>query len=429
MTLFKNKQEFAWSMYDWANSAYTTTVMAAFFPVFFKQYWSQGAEVTESTAMLGMANSLAGLLVAIMAPILGSIADCAGSKKKFLIFFAYLGVLSTMSLVFIHQGAWFMAALIYVLGTIGFSGSNIFYDALLPSVAGKDRIDYVSALGYAMGYLGGGILLALNVWMTLSPRTFGLDDSSAAVKLSFLTVAIWWAIFTIPIILIVREPDPSQSRIQTSAVKAGFQQLARTFRKVRHLRTVFTFLLAYWLYIDGVDTIVRMAVDYGLSIGFESNDLIVALLITQFVGFPSAIMFGRLGEKIGPKRAIFIAIGVYLGIVVWGMVMTNKMEFYGLAFTVGLVQGGIQALSRSFYARIIPHDQTAEFYGFYNLLGKFAVILGPVLIGFTGLIFGNPRAGIASIAILFILGGYLLYITDEQKGAEEVKYLKLNSNS
>ncbi|RMD93385.1 MAG: MFS transporter, partial [Calditrichaeota bacterium] len=175
------------------------------------------------------------------------------------------------------------------------------------------------------------------------------------------------------------------------------------------------------------DTIVRMAVDYGLSIGFESNDLIVALLITQFVGFPSAIMFGRMGEKIGPKRAIFIAISVYLGIVVWGMVMTNKMEFYGLAFTVGLVQGGIQALSRSFYARIIPHDQTAEFYGFYNLLGKFAVILGPVLIGFTGLIFGNPRAGIASIAILFILGGYLLYITDEQKGAEEVKYLKLDS--
>jgi UMF1 family MFS transporter len=428
MLFFKNRQQFCWSLYDWANSAFATTVMAGFFPVFFKQYWSHGADVTESTAILAAANSLAGLVVAFLAPILGAIADCGSNKKKFLIFFAYLGVLSTAALFLIHQGDWLFAAIIYVLGTIGFSGSIVFYDSLLPFVTDRNKIDYVSALGYAMGYLGGGLLLALNVWMTLSPETFGFADASQAVKVSFITVAIWWGIFTLPIIFFVPEPQRQHERPSKGAVRGGIQQLVRTFRKVQHLKTVFLFLLAYWLYIDGVDTIVRMAVDYGLSIGFETTDLIAALLLTQFVGFPSAILFGRLGEKIGPKRAIYIAIGVYLFVVLWATLMTQKYEFYGLALTVGLVQGGIQALSRSFYSRIIPYDQTAEFYGFYNLLGKFAVILGPILIGLTGLISRNPRAGIGSIAVLFLAGGILLYFTDEQKGAEEVRYLELNSD-
>lgn len=422
----KDKKVIAWCMYDWANSAFATTVMAAFFPVYFKEYWSQGADVTESTAILGAANSLAGLLVALIAPILGAIADCGSYKKKFLIFFAYLGVLSTAALYMVHKGEWFLAAITYVLGTVGFSGSIIFYDSLLPSITDEKKIDFVSALGYATGYLGGGLLMLGNVFMFLSPNTFGLTDGSQAVKVSFVTVAIWWGVFTIPMMFFVPEPKRRQGKPFGESVRSGLKQVASTFRKVRHLKTVFLFLLAYWLYIDGVDTIVRMAVDYGKSIGFENKDLISAILIVQFVGFPCAIIFGRLGEKIGAKRAIFIAIGIYLLVVFWAITMNQKYEFYGLAVAIASVQGGIQALSRSFYSRIIPHDLAAEFYGFYNMLGKFAVILGPILIGLTGLIFGNPRAGIGSIAILFLLGGILLYFVDEQKGAVEANHLTLS---
>jgi UMF1 family MFS transporter len=422
MPLFTTKQQFGWSMYDWANSAFATTVMAAFFPAFFKEYWAKDLSATESTAILGAANSIAGLMVAFMAPVLGAIADCCSGRKRFLIFFAYLGVLSTAALFAIQQGHWLLAAGIYVFGSVGFSGANAFYDSLLPLVAPADRVDFVSGIGYAMGYLGGGLLLALNVWMTLSPTTFGLADAGQAVRASFVTVAVWWGLFSLPIIFLVKEPEDRRSGTG-SAVPAGIKQLRETFRKIKHLKTILLFLVGYWFYIDGVDTIVRMAVDYGLSIGFQRNDLILALLITQFVGFPSAIFFGRVGEKIGPKRAIFIAIGVYLVVVVWAMFIQTKYEFFGIAFTVGLVQGGIQAMSRSFYARIIPHDKAGEFYGFYNFLGKFAVILGPILIGVTGLISNSPRVGIGSIAVLFLIGGILLSLVDEKKGAEEVKYL------
>lgn len=423
MRLFKNKAELGWSLYDWANSAFATTIMAGFFPVFFKEYWSHGVAVTESTAKLGLANSLAGMLVAMMAPILGAIADCGSHKKKFLIFFAYLGALSSTALFLVARGEWMTAAIVYVMGTIGFSGSLVFYDALLPTFVEEKRIDYVSALGYAMGYLGGGLLFLLNVAMTLSPQTFGLADAAQAVRISFIMVGIWWGVFALPIIWLVPEAKPKRVMSVTTVVREGLRQLKHTFRKVRHMRTIFLFLAAYWLYIDGVDTIIRMAVDYGMSIGFESKDLIVALLITQFVGFPCAIFFGRLGERIGAKRAIFIGIAVYLLVVLWAVRMQQAWEFYAMAVIIGFVQGGIQALSRSLYSRLIPHDQTAEFYGFYNLLGKFAVIFGPILIGLTGMISKNSRVGIASIAVLFILGGILLYFVDEKQGQEEAKFL------
>ncbi|MDR4507866.1 MAG: MFS transporter [Candidatus Brocadiaceae bacterium] len=424
MLHFKNKQEFGWSFYDWANSAFATTIMAGFFPVFFKKYWSHGIEATKSTAILGAANSLSGVIVALAAPLLGAIADCGNNKKNFLAFFAYLGALSTAALFMVQKGEWMQAVFLYVLGAIGFSGSIVFYDSLLPSIAGVNRIDYVSALGYAMGYLGGGLLFGLNVWMVLKPEVFGFTDTNQAMKASFVSVALWWAIFTLPILFFVPEPKRNKENVSgITAIRNGFKQLIHTFRKIRHMKTVFLFLLSYWCYIDGVDTIVRMGVDYGLSIGLEQKTLIVALLVTQFVSFPSALVFGHLGRKIGPKRVIYVTLGVYLCAVSWALRMTQHYEFYGLAVTIGLVQGGIQAMSRSFYSRIIPHDQTAEFYGFYNMLGKFAVILGPVIIGVTGYIFANPRIGIASISILFITGGVLLYFTNEQEGREQVKYL------
>jgi UMF1 family MFS transporter len=399
-----------------------------------------------STAQLGFGNSVASLFVALMAPFLGAIADKGSAKKKFMLFFAYLGVLMTAGLFLVHKGQWGMAIFVYVMGIIGFSGANVFYDAILPRITGEDKIDYVSSLGFSMGYLGGGLLFLINVLMTLMPQKFGLPDATAAVRVSFLSVAFWWGLFTIFTIAWVPE-GKSQSKIKSgeSIVTAGIKQLINTFKKVRHLKTVFLFLLAYWFYIDGVDTIIRMAVDYGLSLGFESNDLIVALLLVQFVGFPAALVFGKLGERWGVRKAIYLAIGIYMCVTIWGTMMTRKEEFYVLAAVIGLVQGGIQALSRSYYSRLIPKNQAAEYYGFYNMLGKFAAIIGPALMGIVGLVVRRmlmppaptteqlisigqtaSRWSIGSISILFIVGVVLFYFVDEEKGKEQAKYLAEN---
>jgi UMF1 family MFS transporter len=315
----EKKAVWGWVMYDWANSAFATTVMAGFFPIFYKQFWSYGVDVNMSTAQLGFGNSLGSLFVALMAPILGAVADKGSVKKKFLLLFAYLGVLMTSGLFLIQKGQWGMAIFVYVMGLIGFSGANIFYDAILPGITGDDKIDYVSGLGFSMGYLGGGLLFLMNVLMTLMPQKFGLPDTAAAVRFSFLSVALWWGLFTIFLIAWVPEvKSASELKNGENFVTAGFGQLVDTFKKIRHLKTVFLFLLAYWLYIDGVDTIIRMAVDYGLSLGFESNDLIVALLIVQFVGFPAALVFGKLGERWGTRKAIYLAIGIYMCVTIWG---------------------------------------------------------------------------------------------------------------
>lgn len=426
------KAVFGWALYDWANSAFATTVMAGFFPIFFKKFWSAGADTTMSTARLGFANSVAGVVVALLAPVLGAIADKGTAKKKFLMFFAFMGVVMTSSLYMVSKGEWPMAIFLYVMASIGFAGGNIFYDSLLPGIASEKKLDFVSALGFSLGYLGGGILFAVNVWMTLSPGTFGFADAGEAVRFSFLTVGLWWAVFSVPVFIFVKEPEGDKVMSGAAAVKAGIRQLVDTFHEVRHLKMIFLFLAAYWLYIDGVDTIIRMAVDYGMSIGFASADLIKALLITQFVGFPSAIGFGYLGGRIGAKRAIYIAIAVYLFVSVWGAFMNDAREFYILAVIVGLVQGGIQALSRSFYARIIPADKSAEYFGFYNMLGKFAAVFGPVVMGGAGLLVKSlgyssniaSRASITSVSIFFIVGGILFYFVDEKKGREEVKFLE-----
>ncbi len=442
MKLSFNRAVWGWALYDWANSAFATTVMAGFFPIFFKQYWSIGVDVNMSTAQLGLGNSIASLLVALMAPILGAVADQGAARKKFLIFFSYLGVLMTAALFWVGKGEWLVAIFIYTMGNIGFSGANAFYDSLLPGIADESRVDYVSSLGYAMGYLGGGLLFLINVLMTLMPQRFGLTDAATAVRFSFLSVALWWGGFTLFTIFWVPEESPHQKQAAFNPITQGFRQFINTFKKLRDLKTVAIFLLAYWFYIDGVDTIIRMAVDYGISIGFQSNDLIVALLVVQFVGFPAALVFGKLGERWGVKKSIYLGIFIYMLITLWGAMMTRKEEFYILAVTIGLVQGGIQALSRSYYSRLIPAAQSAEYYGFYNMLGKFAAIIGPTLMGISGLLARHvlmppaataaqmaeverlsARWSIASVLILFIIGGILFHFVDEKTGKNQAAKL------
>ncbi len=410
------RQEWSWAFYDWGNSAYALTIMAGFFPVFFKEYWGAGLSASESTFHLGVANSIASLVIVLLAPVLGAIADCMGKRKSFLLCFAFLGIVMTAMLPMVEQGNWWLAAAVYVVASIGFSGSVSFYDSLIVLVTQPSRLDLISAVGYALGYLGGGLLFSINVWMTLSPHTFGLADASEAIRVSFVTVALWWAIFLLPLVFFVKEKDGHGKSVGAS-VSAGLQQLRDTFHEVRRLRQVFIFLCAYWLYIDGVDTIVRMAVDYGMALGFPSNSLIVALLITQFVGFPSAIAFGYLGKRHGPKTGIYIAIAVYIAVVFWASRMEEVIEFYAMAIVIGLVQGGIQSLSRSLYARIVPVEKSGEFFGFYNMLGKFAAVLGPVMVGWVSVVTGDPRQSMLSLLFLFVLGGWLLTKVDVEKGS------------
>ena len=413
IALLKDRAIRSWALYDWANSVFATTVLAGFFPVFFKQYWSTEADAVTSTAQLGFTNSIASALFLIAAPVLGAIADGGATRKKYLAAFTLLGVVATIGLYFVEQGEWLTAAWVYTLATAGFWGSIIFYDALIRSVSPIERLDEVSSLGYALGYLGGGVLFAINVYMTLSPRTFGLADASEAIKVSFLTVAIWWVVFSIPLFRVVREPP--RSGTGHSAILNGLKALYNTVKEFREYKGVAIFLLAYFFYIDGVHTIIRMAVDYGMALGFPAESLIVALLITQFVGFPAAVMFGMAAVRFGPKPTLYFGVAIYAGVTIYAFFMSNIVEFYVLAAVVGLIQGGVQAVSRSLYARFVPTNQSGEFFGFFNMVSRFAAILGPSLVAITGLLTGSSRLGLLSIIVLFIVGLVLLSFVREPK--------------
>jgi UMF1 family MFS transporter len=323
------------------------------------------------------------------------------------------------------------ATVLYALALTGFSGGNVFYDSLLKTVASESRMDSVSSLGYALGYLGGGLLFAMNVLIVLKPALFGLGNPAEAVRLSFITVGLWWALFSIPLALFVDEGHTWERKRVGRMISEGFHQLIRTFSEVRSMKTISLFLLAYWLYIDGVDTIIVMAVDYGLSLGFKSEDLIYALQIVQLVGFPCAIAFGRMAGRLGTKRSILLGICIYLGVILWAAFIRNRTEFYIMAALIGMVQGGVQALSRSFFAKIIPADKAAQYFGFYNMLGKFAAIIGPILVGTTVVLSRSSgmspdvssRLSISSVAILFIAGGIVILKVDEKKGKQEAEYL------
>jgi len=416
MHYLKRKRVISWALYDWANSAFATTVMAGFFPLFFKSFWAADLSPAESTAVIGTTNSLAGLLIVLLAPFLGAYSDLGKFKKKFLAFFALLGVLSTGYLYFIPQGDWVIAASLYALAVIGFSGGNIFYDSLIASVSKQDQRNKVSSLGFSLGYLGGGLLFVINVLMYLNPAWFGLSSQSEAILWSFVSVAVWWAVFSLPLFMSVEEKSNAEiSKGLFETITEAFKAVASTLREIKKHKRVAVFLIAYWLYIDGVDTIVRMAVAYGSDIGLDASSMITALLLTQFVGFPATLVFGIYADKIGFKKILTIGISIYILVTFYAYYMSTALEFYILAGTVGLVQGGVQAISRSFFSTIIPVNKEAQFFGFYNLVGKSAVFLGPVLVSWVALIFGNPRFGILSLLFLLVPGLILLWMVPDKE--------------
>ena len=407
------KSAWSWALYDWANSAFATTIMAGFFPIFFKSYWASDLSDAESTFAIGSVNSIVGLLIAFSAPVLGALADAGNSKRKFLFSFAFLGILTTGYLFFIPDSSWKMALIFYGLGVVGFSGGNIFYDSLLVSVSKEEERNKVSSLGFSLGYLGGGLLFLINVLMFLSPNSFGLETQIDAVLWSFMSVAVWWFIFSLPIYLNVKEPTESNSKKLFNVISEAFSNLLDTARSIKEYKSAVVFLFAYFLYMDGVDTIIRMATSYGADIGLSATSMIQALLLTQFIGFPATLVFGYYADKYGYKYSLSFAITIYIFVVLFSSQMDTAAEFYIVASVVGLVQGGVQAISRSFFSTLIPQNKAAEFFGFYNFIGKSSVFIGPFMVSGIALLFESPSMGILSLLILFIPGLILLWKVPE----------------
>ena len=401
----------AWAWYDCGNSAYFTTVITAVFPAFYSTYAAAGLEPAQATARFGAVTTISVAVIALGSPVLGAVADFTGIKKRLLVVFMMIGATSSAAMALIGQGDWMLASLLFFIGNIGVSGSLVFYDSMLPTVARAEETDRVSAAGYALGYLGGGILLLLNLAWILQPQVFGFADAAGATKASFVSVAIWWLLFSIPLLRRVPEPPVVLDASETAdmnVLRAAFGRLGRTFAEIRLYKHAFTLFLAMLLYQDGIQTIIRMAAIYGAEIGIDRNAQIAAFVVVQFVGVPFSFLFGALAARIGAKIAVFLSIAVYTGISILGFFMTTEWQFFTLAFLVGMVQGGSQALSRSLFARMIPKHKSSEFFGFFSVFEKFAGVAGPAVFAASVTIFGNSRAAVLSVIVFFILGALVL---------------------
>jgi UMF1 family MFS transporter len=402
----------SWVMYDWANSAFATTIMAAILPVYYSKVAGAMLSGNKPTYYWGYTVSVALIITAFLSPIMGAIADCTGAKKRFLMMFAAIGIFFTALLYFVTTGDWLMASVLFIISNVGFAVSDVFYNSLLPHIAKPEDIDQVSTKGYAIGYVGGGILLAINVFMIRF-----MNDVQLAARLSFVSVSVWWAVFTIPLILNVKEPSPASNALETSnPVSAGFRRLHNTFRDLRQYRQLLVFLFAFWIYNDGIGTIIKLATIYGAEIGIGINTLIGTLLMTQFVGIPFSFGFGWLAKRVGNKPCIYIGLIVYTLISICGYFISTAWQFWVLGFMVGTVQGGTQALSRSLYGSMLPRAKTAEFFGFYGMSSKFAGIFGPLVFSIVTQISGTGRVGIIFLAIFFLIGAILLSKVDVKQG-------------
>ncbi|PTV93133.1 UMF1 family MFS transporter [Halanaerobium saccharolyticum] len=418
----QKKTVYAWAMYDWANSAFATVILATVLPIFYKDVAGINLPGNLATSYWGYTQTIAMLIIAVISPILGAAADYSDSKKSFLKFFVFLGITGTALLFFVNEGNYLLASFFFIIANIGFSGGNVFYDGFLTDVSDSESIDYVSSLGYAAGYLGGGLLLAVNLLMISKPALFGISSVTSATQISFVTVAIWWFIFSLPAFKYLPDPEKRVEKIPLGKyTKMAFGRLKSTFVHIRKYRELWKFLLAFWLYNDGIGTIIRMATIYGREVGIGQTDLIGALLLTQFVGIPFALIFAKIAGKITAKKGIYLALIIYTGITFYGYFLDSALDFWILAGIVGMVQGGAQALSRSLYGAMVPEAKSAEFFGFFGVSSKFAAIVGPTVFAYTGQLTGSSRYGIIAVASFFILGMIFLSRVDVEKGKQEAK--------
>ena len=416
----------AWALYDFGNSAFMTVVITAVFPVYYGRVASAGIPAQTSEIRFSIATTFAMLLIAVLAPLLGTLADFRPLKKRMIGIFLGVALLGVVGMFFVQTGGWVLALALFILANIGANGSFVFYDSLLPHIAAEKEMDRVSTAGYALGYIGGGLLLALNLAMITQPGWFGLphgegltpEQKTLPTRLAFLSVAIWWGLFSIPLFLKVREPAaaPGNGGSESAPLRAAFARLGGTFQELRRFRNAFFMLLAFLIYNDGIGTIIRMAAIYGSGLGLKEGDMISAILLTQFIGIPFAFLFGGLAGKIGAKKSIFLALAVYTGISVIGYFMKTATHFLILALLVGMVQGGAQALSRSLFASLIPRQKAGEFFGFFAVVEKFAGILGPLAFGAMVAVSGSSRGAILSVIAFFVVGGVLLSFVNVEEG-------------
>ncbi|WP_405450349.1 MFS transporter [Paenibacillus sp. HJGM_3] len=414
------KQIRAWLMYDWANSAFATTMMAAVLPIFYSDVAAATLnDATRATSYWGFTQTIAMLLVAVMTPILGAIADETGSKTRFLRVFTYVGVLASAGFVLVGKGDYILASILFIFGSIGFSGGNAFYDAMLPDLVESKRRDYVSSQGFMYGYIGGGLLLVLNLLMIQMPGLFGIPNTATGTYISFATVAVWWFVFSVPIFRHVKNTGTLEKRSIGYYTQMGFSRVVKTFKHILHYPELVKYLIAFLLFNDGISTIITMATVYGKEIGIKTEDLIAALVITQFVGIPFTLLFGKIADRLGSKASLYISLSIYVLIVALGYFMTSAVHFYALAFMVGLVQGGSQSIARSIFSRLIPAGRAAEFFGFLTVSSKFSSIMGPFVFSIVGIWTGSSRFGILSLILFFLAGIYMLTRVNLEKGQQQ----------
>ncbi|WP_141731656.1 MFS transporter [Oligoflexus tunisiensis] len=414
-----NRRELrSWALYDVANSAFATTVMVAVLPLYFHDSLAKDLPEHLRTAYWAYFNSATMIAVALVSPSLGYVADVFSAKKKFLAVFTITGVLATTALAWVQPGQWLLAGLLFVLGCFSFYVGNIFYEALLPHIANDKEIHRVSNSGYAVGYIGGGVILALNLMWIMSPNTFGLPDTAAGIRLSFISVGLCWLFFSLPLFRHVREPglgNTSGRNMMKTSFEAVFQ-LKKTFTQLKHYPDVLMFLLAFWAYSDGIGTIMNMATIYGREVGIGTNDLIAAILVVQFLGVPCSFAFGPITDKIGPKKALMLTLMVYTFISIVGFFMTKTWHFWVLAGGVASVQGASQAISRSVFAQMVPLKHSGEFFGLFSVSSKFAGLFGPLVFGVLAEQTGGSRLSVLFIVLLFVVGMVLLSRVDIERG-------------
>lgn len=418
----EKKRIYSWAIYDWANSAFATVILAAVLPIFYKDVAGINLPGNLATSYWGYTQTIAMIIIALISPVLGAAADYSDSKKSFLKIFVILGVTGTALLFFVEEGNYLLASLFFIIANIGFSGGNVFYDGFLTDISDQKSIDYISSLGYAAGYLGGGLLLAFNLLLISKPGAFGIGSVNRAIQISFLSVAVWWFVFSLPAFKYLPDSKKELEKLSLRKyTKIAFNRLKRTFKHLRKYKELWKFLLAFWIYNDGIGTIIRMAAIYGREVGIGQTDLIGALLLTQFVGIPFALFFAKIAAKITAKKGIYLALIIYTAISFYGFFMDSALDFWLLAAVVGMVQGGAQALSRSLYGAMVPEQKSAEFFGFFGVSSKFAAIMGPTIFAYTSQLTGSSRYGIIAVASFFILGIFFLSRVDVEKGKLEAK--------
>ncbi len=425
-----DKARWSWVLYDWANSAFATTIMAAVLPIYYGEVAAGDLPEVTASVYWAYTTSIALLLIAVASPFLGAAADFLGAKKRFMAAFVGLGVSFTAALWLVREGDWLLASLLFILANIGFAGANVFYDSLLPHIVDDRRIDRLSAAGYSLGYLGGGLLLVVNLAWILQPERFGISDSQVASRLAMFSVAIWWGIFSLPLFRNVPEPHPAMDGQRPGLALAARMSLGRlrgTFRDLRRYRDLALFLLAFLIYNDGIGTIIKLATTYGREIGITTSTLIGALVLTQFVGVPFALAFGSLAERIGAKRGLYVALCGYTLISTLGYFMTEEWQFWALALAIALVQGGSQALSRSLFGSMVPRHKSSELFGFFSVSAKFAGITGPLLFGLIAQTFGTSRPAILSLVVFFVLGMWILSRVDVTAGQAAARQAEAES--